>query len=285
MQVGRIPEIRESDAPPEVRAVYEDIKRATGIPQVNLIFRHLALEPELLHWAWTVIGPLYHRGGVAAAVEELEAGLSVPARIALSDVLRDSPGEAERLNAVIAFYNRGNASNLIGLTALLQFAEHGTTVRSGAGTPRTGRSPGSTPASIPPLPRHEEVPPDIMPLVDDLARLQGSAAFGVRPSLYLHLAVWPRAIRHAHSVLRPMIAAPDWQARTAATVARAAALAESLADDLGTSVPAPPAAVVRRYLETVRIFTGQIIPQMLIAGHVLSGPRPSSADDDARIDT
>ena len=52
-------EIRETDASPHVAALYADIKAATGTPQVNLIFRHLATFPGVLDWAWAVLGPAY----------------------------------------------------------------------------------------------------------------------------------------------------------------------------------------------------------------------------------
>ncbi|MGI9408555.1 MAG: hypothetical protein ACR2OV_00675, partial [Hyphomicrobiaceae bacterium] len=51
-------ELREADAPAAIVAIYEDIKRATGIPQVNLIFRHLATVPGMLAWTWDLLGPL-----------------------------------------------------------------------------------------------------------------------------------------------------------------------------------------------------------------------------------
>ena len=36
-----IMEIRESEASPDIAALYADIRQATALPQVNLIFRHL----------------------------------------------------------------------------------------------------------------------------------------------------------------------------------------------------------------------------------------------------
>jgi hypothetical protein len=50
-----LPEIREEDAPAGIRRIFTDIKRASGTPLVNLIFRHLATIPGGLEWVWGCI--------------------------------------------------------------------------------------------------------------------------------------------------------------------------------------------------------------------------------------
>ena len=62
---GTLAELREADAPAAIAAIYEDIKRATGIPQVNLIFRHLATVPDMLARTWDILGPLYVSGQIS----------------------------------------------------------------------------------------------------------------------------------------------------------------------------------------------------------------------------
>ncbi|SIO40405.1 hypothetical protein SAMN05443247_04908 [Bradyrhizobium erythrophlei] len=44
-QLPVLPEIRQEDASAAVARIYSDIKRASGTPLVNLIYRHLATIP------------------------------------------------------------------------------------------------------------------------------------------------------------------------------------------------------------------------------------------------
>ncbi len=248
---------------------------STGIPQVNLIWRHLALWPAVLEWAWETVGPAYRSGAVAAAAERLEAELTAPGLAPLAEAV---PGpQAAEVERVLAIYNRGNASNLIGLTALLQVAE-----RSGARqaaraapvpTPMAGRrQPASAP--VPPLPRREDVAPETLALIDELAQRQGSAARGVTPSLWLHLAHWPDAVLRAHETIAPLLGTPDWQGRVERLLETAGLAAGEVAAGLRAPTR-PPDAVLLPRLAIVRQFVGTTIPQMLLAGHMLAGPPPA----------
>jgi hypothetical protein len=273
----RLEEVREDEAPAGTRAIYAEIRRATGIPQVNLIFRHLARDPAMLAWAWEVVGPLYRSGAVAAAAARLEPALAMPPRPPIWAALDEKrPDEAARLQAVLAFYDRGNRSNLLGLTALLRAAERPALpgeqgARLQAPAPVPG-SPALSPDSlVPPLPRRDAVAPETMALVDDLAARHGSASIGVVPSLYLHLTYWPEAVRAAHAVVAPMLGTPEWRRRVGELIAAAGTLADELANELGTTAPMPHDGVASRYLRTVRAFVEGTIPQMALVGRLLSG--------------
>lgn len=45
------PEIRPQDATPDITAIYADICAVSGVPMVNLIWRHFAALPDALGWA------------------------------------------------------------------------------------------------------------------------------------------------------------------------------------------------------------------------------------------
>ena len=49
-------EVREPDAPPEVARIYQEIREATGLPFVNLAWRHMAAFPGVLPWVWGIVG-------------------------------------------------------------------------------------------------------------------------------------------------------------------------------------------------------------------------------------
>ena len=273
---ARLEEVREDEAPPATRAIYADIARATGIPQVNLIFRHLARDPAVLAWAWGVVAPLYRSGAVAAAAGRLAPALAVPPAVPVWQALGDRrPDEVARLRAVLDFYNRGNRSNLVGLTTLLRAADR-PAAQGAPGPASPGAGPFAPPSDglVPPLPRRDAVAPEVMALVDDLAARQGSAAIGVVPSLYLHLTHWPEAVRAAHAAVAPMLGTAEWRRRVDGVIAAADGLAAELAAELlaadTAGVPPPPAGA-ERYLRTVRDFVQGPIPQMVLVGHILAG--------------
>ena len=77
----RLPEIREDEAPPDIAALYAELRRATGVPLVNLIWRHAAAMPGVLPWMWEVVAPALQSGAVAAAVKALGENAETPALI------------------------------------------------------------------------------------------------------------------------------------------------------------------------------------------------------------
>lgn len=285
--IGRLPEVRPEDASPGVLAIYGDIARSTGIPQVNLIFRHLALDPAVLEWCWSAIAPLYQGGRIASAVARLNAGLSVPRE---TPVWETAGGEdAEAIRGLLAVYDRGNSWNLLGLGTLLHIADGAArdqtqhsakAARDGAGQnmpdDRSGPSSLSLP-EVPPLPRPGAVPPDLLALVADLSERQGTAELGVQPSLWLHLTLWPAALRRAHQIARPLLDSPEWPGLVEALRSKAEAISAELAARAEPPSSPPPAAI-GGYLQTVRHFVDLPIPQMVLFGRVLAGGTPASAE-------
>jgi hypothetical protein len=52
----QLPEIREEDAPPEIVALYDDIRETIGVPHLALIYRHLAALPGALPYGHRQVG-------------------------------------------------------------------------------------------------------------------------------------------------------------------------------------------------------------------------------------
>ena len=50
-----VPSIREADATGDIAVLYDDIRATLGVPVVNLIWRHLAVLPGGLSWAWATL--------------------------------------------------------------------------------------------------------------------------------------------------------------------------------------------------------------------------------------
>lgn len=260
-------EVRQADASPEVRAIYADICTASGVPQVNLIYRHLATEPPVLAWVWQTLAPAYRSGTVAAMADDLSRSVAGDGGPPLWHELPDEiAGQAE---AVLAFYNRANPQNIIALTALVKAARGG----SGALPPVDGGAAATTRTAaawqLPPLPRRDALDASRLALIDDLALRQGGGT-GVTPSLYLHLAHWPAAICAAAARVAPFLGTADFAARVAAVVAEADRQADRLARTLALGAP-PPAAVIEPRLAVVEQFVAATIPQMIVVGRILSG--------------
>lgn len=269
MATAAIPELREEEAPPGVRAIYAEIRQGTGIQQVNLIFRHLGLDEAVLRWAWGTIAPLYNDGRVAVAASRLQADLPVR-HPPLWEAVPDA--EATAVRAVLATYDRGNSMNLIGLKALLRVAAGGALPPDSHKTAPIAPVPElSALPAVPPLPRPGEIPPDLLKLVEDLAAQQGTATFGVLPSLYLHLTPWPDCIRRTHAIVRPLLGTPEWTSALDRLLVDADALAAELAGTVDAAAPRPAEGVLASYLETVEHFVGTAIPQMVLLGRVLAG--------------
>jgi len=271
-QPSALAEIREADASPEIAAIYADIRAASAIPQVNLIYRHLATEPAVLAWAWTALAPVFRSGEVAAAAAELSA--AVPGDGGAPLWAACEPEAAAGIEAVLAFYNRANPQNLIALTALVMAARRSTGFSSVCALfAEPDRPAAAAPAAdplLPPLPRRDALDAASRALVDDLATRQGSG-IGVTPSLYLHLAHWPSAIRAASARMSPLVGTAAFEAHVATVLTQAASRADVVARSLDLGPQRPPKEVLRPTLTTVESFVGATIPQMIVVGRILAG--------------
>src|SRR4051812_34069499 len=63
--------IEYADAPPEVRAVFDDIKRTRGVPDVNNFWKHLAHDPAGLKRTWESLKQVMAPGALDPLTKEL----------------------------------------------------------------------------------------------------------------------------------------------------------------------------------------------------------------------
>ena len=266
MTVPALPEIREADASAEVGVIYRDICLASGLPLVNLAWRHFAALPGVLPWVWATLGPAYRSGAVARAAARLRGG---PGDLALS-AIRPEDLQAVGLKAedraafanMLAVYNRGNTSNLIGFTALRRFLEGD--FSAPAVDAGSVRAPPPALAPLPPLPRLESLAPAPRSGVDRLASRHREFPAGAVPSLYLHFACWPRLPDMLAGRLAPLFDEDRLEAAARAVEAVAGEEARGLAASLAAS-GRPPEGVG----EAVARFASGAIPPMIVVGTVL----------------
>jgi hypothetical protein len=114
--VDPVPSIPEAEATGATKPISEDFKAVSGVPVVNLIFRHVATLPGGLEWSWDVLRPLYASDAVAMHATHLMDDLETPAlprlpHAALRAVGVDAAGESA-INRILDAYNRSNPMNL-----------------------------------------------------------------------------------------------------------------------------------------------------------------------------
>ena len=63
--------IEYSDASPAVRAVYDDIKRSRGVPDVNNFWKYLAHDPVTLRRTWESIKEIMGPGALDPLTKEM----------------------------------------------------------------------------------------------------------------------------------------------------------------------------------------------------------------------
>jgi AhpD family alkylhydroperoxidase len=65
------PLIEYADAPPEVRAVFDDIKRTRNVPDVNNFWKALANDPPTLRRTWESLKEVMAPGALDPLVKEM----------------------------------------------------------------------------------------------------------------------------------------------------------------------------------------------------------------------
>ena len=272
-----IPEISEAAADLRTRALYDDIKRVTGVPVVNLVYRHLATLPGALPWAWRVLRDGYATGEVAARAAALRAKLGAglpPLSGASFRLLGLDKRAIEDIGAVIETYNAGNALNIVALTALRLLVEGRARRRAGAEIVEAA-TPLATRRRRPlqSLPALAALSPSVLEQVLWLNRLGETRAPREIASLYRHLAHWPAYLALIGGLLLPLDAAGELARLREAVRREAERLAAPLAARLARAAAAPAPSPL---LPVLTRFTGAVIPKMLAVGTLLAASLPRS---------
>jgi hypothetical protein len=273
-----IPEISEAAADLRTRALYDDIKRVTGVPVVNLVYRHLATLPGALPYAWRVLRDGYATGEVAARAAALRAKLGAglpPLSGASFRLLGLDKRAIEDIGAVIEAYNTGNSLNLVALTALRLVVEGRARRRVGAEIVEAAQPPLATRRRRPllPLPALAALSPSVLEQVLWLNRLGETRAPREIASLYRHLAHWPAYLALIGGLLLPLDAAGELARLREAVRREAERLAAPLAARLARAAAAPAPSPL---LPVLTRFTATVIPKMLAVGTLLAASLPQS---------
>lgn len=271
MTTAALPELHEAEAPPEVAAIYAGLREAMGVPVVNLIWRHFATLPGVLPWAWEATRGVIGSATVAEGAERMAALLVRAASGADVSVVgtaaRALPAaERARVADVVRVYNRGNRVNLQVLSAVRHAIASGG-VPVGGERPAAGVALAAIVASVPPLPRVEELPDATRAEAEALAALHDPSE-PVVPSLYRHLALWPALLPPLRESLAPLFAEGRIAALRDSLLGVAEESATALLPRLAPPGPFPPEhrdAVLR----VLAVFPGKLIAEMAAVGLLL----------------
>ncbi len=276
-----VPTISERKATGAIKALYEDIKAVTGVPVVNLIYRHIAILPGGLAWSWEVLRPIYASGEVANLAEQLMDDLRLPelprfAPAALRAVEVDETAVQDMIR-IFESYNRSNPMNLIALLTLRAFLDRPPQAYTTPAEPSETSGPLSS--DVRPLP-----PLLALPDMDEHTRTLVLALNGLSPqgeartmaSMYRQLAHWPGYLALALTYLEPLHVSGQLQAGAEQAMAQAMALVQGLVGKLGEAAAPRPEGEVREKLQAALVyFTENLIVEMLPVGKLLHAAMPA----------
>lgn len=263
----QIPFVLERDAAGATADIFSDIKAMQRVATVNLIWRHLAVVPAELERAWQAARPIYASQQVPAFLDHFAARLPVltvaPWTITQLTQALGAADEVPALAATFATYNRGNAQNLLTLSALL--VPPGVLVPQDAGA--SARLLSVPAAAVPPVPELDELSPLVVEKVMELNRF---GADGAPPqivaTLYKHLAHWPGMVDLTLATLAPLArsgALLDAVQRTRAVAFKTAAGLANLCMELGDDDVGSGARA------KIQVFTEHLICRLLPVGLTL----------------
>jgi len=262
-----LPEVREIDASPEIRAVYDDICSVMDVPFVNLIHRYLATIPGALEYAWSLGREACLDGRLDNWVANISSSVGAN-EIATPATPLSQDARANALR-IIDVYNRQNPRNVITFSAFLTTLRSQDLTASDDAPPRFPHRDARMPSTIPEIPRFADLDGHTQALLLELASLQELKGSGLIPSLYLHLATISGAAEVAYETLVHPLRDGTIAKQTQIVRARA----ESLSAELIPTHRTLPIALYDRRTEVANVvasFTERAIPSMVVIGNVLA---------------
>jgi len=259
-----VPAISEAAATGATATIYADLRATLGVNVVNLIWRHLAVFPDALPWAWATLKPVYVSGLAGVEAQKLKAGLTMPelpgwppSLLGCADI--DAAGQL-MIRRILASYDRSNALNLAALSALLRRID-GVPIEIQADVAAT-EGPGAAVVGgeLPRLLALDDVSADTADLIRRINRLGDLAQGRIVASMYRHLAHWPGFLALGYVQLAPLAV----DGRLDKLIQRAIALGEAAGARLQAEVTVlPPPETVAAIRGAVADFIQHAIGKMV----------------------
>jgi hypothetical protein len=270
-----VPAITEADATGDIAALYADIRATLGVPVVNLIWRHLAVFPDGLPWAWESLKPLYASGAIAAEAAALSAGLEVPVLPGLSGPALAAAGvsndDLSRITMILRSYERSNSLNMIAHGALLARME-GIPPTAGESTPPL-QNEDTIAGELPALLTLDAMAPPVRALVIDLNRIGGREE--ILASMYRHLAHWPAYLALIHALIAPFGAEGRLEPLISKVIAGGRSRGAQIAGRLANPEKSPSQDIQKELLTALAQFVHGPIGKMTAIVPVIRQAMPS----------
>lgn len=265
-----LPELAESQATGRIAAIYDEIRRFSGVPYVSSLQRYLATLPGVLEWAWAALGPAMASGVIPETGWRLASDVRVrPAEPIPAAALQgwgvDAAGLAAIRN-VAANFVRVSPVNLVFGACLSRLLTG--VVPSGSGFASAAWTP---PAMLPPMPGNAD--PGALPEAQRAVLMRlATEVDGVPfiPALYRQLAHWPAVLAWLADELGPRFRAPETAAARAAFQAAARAAAADIVTRLSAGAwgMGPDAATTQRVLAAIQRYA-VTSPEMTMFGRLV----------------
>lgn len=268
-----VPAITEAEATGETAAIYTDIRATTGVPVVNLIWRHLATMEGALPWTWGMLRPLYAADTVAGAAAALRQNLALPAMppwpVSVLESAGLGPADRIAISRILRSYDRSNAMNLVALAALQAQLRGEADASPLPDTPSGANIEGQLPALL----TFGQMQPATADLVHRLNAI-GDPEHKVIASMYRHLAHWPAFLALVWERLIPLTADGQVDRIIATNLEKGRAISSRLAAQLPVPETAPPAETVQQVNAALDLFIRYAIGRMVPLGSLLARSFP-----------
>ena len=255
--------ITEAEATGEIAALYADIRATQGVPVVNLIWRHIAVQPGALGWAWAALKPLYASGTIDSEADALRNELTLPVLPAMSRPVLHCAGltdsDIARIMMVLQSYERSNAMNMVALSALLARIEG--TAAASRPTGVTGGGGAAIDGTMPPLLGLDDMPPHVRDVVLALNAIGGRTE--ILASMYRHLANWPGYLGLIHTLIAPVEAEGRSEPVIQSVIAEGISRGANIAGGLAVPQNEPDAATQQALGQSLRTFIEGPIGKMI----------------------
>ena len=263
MKNNWISAISEDDATGETAEIFNDIRTTLGNGVVNLIWRHIATIEGALPWVWQALKPLYISDVLKNEAGFLCENIKLPEVLALPSAVLSAVNVLDRdrlvIQKILDSYNKGNAFNLLALSALTVLPEDNKKkVEAGQIFLED--------INIPNLINLDSMDEQTRTLVLLLSELGAPKDNNVIPSLYRHLAYWPGFLSLSWNTLIPLELDGQLQYMTDQTYQLAAERAANIADVV---VWGPEPLRAEEAMKAIDNFRVSTISRMLPIGLIL----------------
>ena len=271
-------EVAEAGARGDVAFVYEEIRRTYAVPYVSSLFRHLAVYPGLLPWAWGILRPALVSGAVQRLAWERVDVAELPplprlSREALSRLGVDATG-LPAIRTVCESFARVSPINLVVAACLARLLGE---TQTGAEPAVVALEPADLPAPLPAMPgmvQAAEMTPETRAVLATFETELAGEVFV--PGLWRILAHWPGFLGSLSASFAPLLRDPAVLDACERIADRITAVAPSVLATLDPPAkPAPLApAETATVLSAIRTYRGTS-PQMVGFGTLILEALPA----------